>query len=346
MQLGATHAVGQEIAPAAHPIVPPTESATPAITLDSPPTEPTLQVADPPPPPYPGYSVTRGVARTTIPTLFSCPLTINRAAAVGKIRSNDGRTWTVPGELAFVGGPKAVDIFNPCTGNVPESIDGADLSSLSVVEIDPDGEVITGYLFADNYFELYVNGKLVAVDSMPFTPFNSAVVRFRAKRPITYAVKLVDWEQNLGIGTETDVGIENHPGDGGFIATFSDGTVTDASWKAQTFYIAPLNKPNDVKQRGKVRDTSQLGRFYPEAPAEATCGLKCYARHYPVPKNWYSPKFRDGNWPQAFEYSEAQVGVSEQLAYTAFRDVFSSAKFIWSNNLVLDNLVLARKTVK
>jgi hypothetical protein len=71
---------------------------------------------------------------------------------------------------------------------------------------------------ADNYFQLFVNGRLVAVDSVPFTPFNSSVVRFRAKRPLTYAIKLVDWGGgNVGLGTESGGG-PHHPGDGGFIA--------------------------------------------------------------------------------------------------------------------------------
>ncbi len=72
--------------------------------------------------------------------------------------------------------------------------------------IDADGEVITGYIVADNYFEFYVNGKLVAVDPVPFTPFNSTIVKFKATRPVTYAFELVDWEEDLGLGTEVNFG--------------------------------------------------------------------------------------------------------------------------------------------
>jgi hypothetical protein len=103
--------------------------------------------------------------------------------------------------------------------------------------IDPDGQVITGFIFADNYFELYVNGHLVAVDAVSFTSFNSSVARFIAKRPITYAVRLVDWKKNLGLGSENNRGIKYHAGDGGFVANCSDGTKTDSSCMAQTFYI-------------------------------------------------------------------------------------------------------------
>ena len=56
---------------------------------------------------------------------------------------------------------------------------------MPIVEIDKDGEVVTGFIIADNYFQLYVNGKLVGVDAVPYTPFNSSIVRFRVKRPYT-----------------------------------------------------------------------------------------------------------------------------------------------------------------
>ena len=130
------------------------------------------------------------------------------------------------------------------------------MDAVPIVEIDPNGEVITGLILADNYFELYVNGQLVGVDAIPFTPFNSSVVRLRVKRPITYAVRLVEWEENLGLGSESSRENKYHPGDGGFVASFSDGTVTDTGWKAQTFYSTPIDSPSNVRIVGKVRDTS------------------------------------------------------------------------------------------
>ena len=77
-----------------------------------------------------------------------------------------------------------------------------DLNKVPIVEIDKDGEVVTGFLAADNYFELYINGKLIGVDATPYTPFNSHVVRFRVKRPYTIAVLAQDWEDKLGLGVE------------------------------------------------------------------------------------------------------------------------------------------------
>ncbi|MGD1853267.1 MAG: hypothetical protein ACFB2W_03365 [Leptolyngbyaceae cyanobacterium] len=261
---------------------------------------------------------------------------------MGTITAVDGTDWTVPAENNFETGPKAADLYNECTQTTYGSIQEVDLESIPVTEIDSDGEIITGYIFADNYFELYVNGELIAVDPVPFTPFNSSVVRFRVKKPITYAVKLIDWEENLGLGTESNRGSAYHPGDGGFVASFSDGTVTDASWRAQTFYIAPLENLESVREDGPVRDSS-------EANANSiSCDESCYALHYPIPEDWFSDSFDDGAWPEAVTYSNAAVGVDNKPSYTNFSEIFigADAQFIWSSNLVLDNLVLARKTVE
>ena len=60
---------------------------------------------------------------------------------------------------------------------------------MGAADVDAGGEeTFAAYIFADNYFELYVNGKLLGVDAIPFTPFNSSVVRFKANRPFTIAV--------------------------------------------------------------------------------------------------------------------------------------------------------------
>ncbi len=218
-------------------------------------------------------------------------------------------------------------------------------TNVPVVDIDPDGEVITGYIVADNYFELYVNGKLVAVDAIPYTPFNSVIVKFKAKRPITYAFKLVDWDEHLGLGMELFGGNPWHPGDGGLIARFSDGTVTDSSWRVQSFYIAPLNAPNEVVERGNVHDTTALGRVHPHAK-KPNCQDQCYAVHYAVPANWAAHSFDDSKWPRAYEYTDEDIGVTNLPAYTRYPELFEGARWIWTVNLVFDNLVIARKTVR
>ena len=286
-------------------------------------------------------SVTQGGATTVLETNLLPGCQGARVSGVGKITATDQTEWVVPADTKYETGPKASDLFNECSGVRLNNISELDIDNVPVVEIDADGDIITGYIFADNYFELYINGTLVAIDPVPFTPFNSSVARFQVKKPYTIAVMLVDWEENLGLGSEENRGDPYHAGDGGFIASFSDGTVTDGSWKAQTFYIAPLANPDDVTElQDGTRSTTGV-------TTEPGCDASCYAVHYPIPSDWTSTTFDATAWPSATVYTEATVGVDNKPSYTNFTSQFSGAgaEFIWSSNLVLDNLVLVRKTV-
>jgi hypothetical protein len=293
--------------------------------------------------------ITQGRAKTIVENLYKCPVKVgnHRIAGVGQITATDGTVITVPAETALQNGTKLIgsDLYNECNQITPAKASDVSTDKVPVVEIDADGEIVTGYIVADNYFELYVNGKLVAADNTPFTPFNSVIVKFKAKRPYTYAFKLVDWEENLGLGTELNRDFPYHAGDGGVIARFSDGTVTDSSWKAQTFYIGPLVNPNEVIEKGSIHDTTKLGRIHPHA-RKPPCAEQCYAVHYPIPADWASPKFNDTQWPRAYEYTDEDIGVTGVPGYTRYPELFAGARWIWTLNLVFDNLVLARKTVR
>jgi hypothetical protein len=283
-------------------------------------------------------SVTQGLGTTTTANLMPA-CSSNHVTPIGTINSTDNKTWIVPAENSFLTATKLSDLHNTCNNITPTSLTNANLSNVPTTIIDEQGEVITGYIFADNYFELYINGILIGVDAVPFTPFNSSVVKFKVSKPYTIAVKLVDWEENLGLGSE----IQNtttlyHPGDGGFIAQFSDGTVTDASWKAQTFYIAPIQDLNTVKELSDGTHSTTTATTSP------TCNANCYGIHYDMPTNWYNKNFNDSAWPNAYLYTASQV--TNQAAYTNFASTaWSKASFIWSSNLILDNVVLVRKTV-
>ncbi len=285
----------------------------------------------------PSGSITQGIGTTTIADMMpNCPS--NHKTPLGNISSSDGKNWIVPAENNFQTAPKLADLHNTCNGVTPANLAAANLANVPVTVIDPGGELITGYLFSDNYFELYINGLLVGVDAVPFTPFNSSVVKFRVSRPYTIAIKLVDWEENPGLGSEINNGNNYHPGDGGFIAQFSDGTVTDASWKAQVFYIAPIQNLNDVVEKPDGTRSTATATLTP------TCNANCYGVHYPVPADWTARNFNETGWVQASLYTAAQV--TNQAAFKNFETTaWANAKFIWTSNLVLDNLVLVRKTV-
>ncbi len=314
---------------------------------------PELDAADPTPP---KRMVTQGRATIIAENLYQCPVKVgnHRISAVGQITASDGTVITVPAVTALQKGlgPKSHDLYNECAQVTPKSSSEVSTAKVPIVEIDADGEVITGFIVADNYYEMYVNGKLVSVDNTPFTPFNSAIVKFKAKRPYTIAILGVDWEEHMGLGMEVFPvsGPKRnpfHPGDGGIILKLSDGTATDSTWKAQSFYIAPLNSPDEVveRARGHLHDTTPLGRVHPVAK-KPDCQEKCYSVHYPIPANWQSPRFNDSYWPRAYEYTDTDIGVTNLPAYTRYPELFEGARWIWSINLVFDNLVIMRKTVR
>lgn len=291
---------------------------------------------------------TQGAATTTTSNLLSCGN--GRVSGVGTISSSNGTVWTVPASTLYTTGTKAPDLYNECT-NVKYANSGAiDFNNVPIVDVDAGGtEVITGYLFGDNYFELYVNGTLIGIDPVPFTPFNSNVVRFRVNKPYTLAVKLVDWEENLGLGTENNQGSSYHPGDGGFVAVFKDAnnaivSTTGNEWKAQTYYTAPIYDLTCLTESGTTRSSSSC------TTAGSNDGSQAYAVHWAIPADWKLASFDDSAWPMATTYTNTVIGVNNKAAYTNFTDIFddssNDAEFIWSTNVVLDNLVLVRHTVQ
>jgi hypothetical protein len=294
-------------------------------------------------------SVTIGLASTTTENLYAKGI---RIAAVGTITATDNTVWTVPSEVNYTNSafPIAPDLYNP-DGNKYDNTTAAlaSFDASKIVDVDADGEIITGYIFADNYFELYVNGVAIGKDAIPFTDFNSHLVKFRVKKPFTIAMKLVDWEERLGLGCETNGGKKYHPGDGGLVAMFKDDAEkvickTNADWKAQTFYIAPVKDFSCVSENGTSRISQDC------SSSDVRNGSGYAALHWKIPADWMNENFDDTAWPKALTYSNSVVGVDNKKAFTNFTNVFddaaNDAEFIWSSNLVLDNEVIVRYTVK
>lgn len=296
-------------------------------------------------------SVTQGAAKVITSNIFSC--SGGRNAPIGTISSSDGTTWTVPSEVNFANTsfPFASDLYNPCSGVTYSSAAAAvaALNGADIVEVDAGGEVITAYIFADNYFEMYINGKAVGKDKVPFTQFNSNIVRFKVNKPFTIAMKLVDWEENSGLGSENNQGNNYHPGDGGMVAVFKDASgkiiaTTGSGWKAQTFYTAPIKDLTCPTENGTTRLTTNC------STDGSDNGTAYYALHWKVPSDWYTKNYDDSAWPIATTYSNSTIGVNGKTAYTNFTNIFddssNDASFIWSTNVILDNEVIVRYTVK
>ncbi|MBL7975036.1 MAG: T9SS type A sorting domain-containing protein [Candidatus Kapabacteria bacterium] len=295
-------------------------------------------------------SVTQGLGTTVTTNLLNC--TGGRVAAVGTIKASDGTTWTVPAVVQYQDAlfPFAPDLYNDCNDNKYASYKEAlsKLTDKNIVVVDNDGEVITAFIFADNYFEMYINGIPVGKDAVPFTTFNSSIVLFRVKQPFTIAMKLVDWEERLGLGSENNNGFAYHAGDGGMVAVFKDSlfntvAVTNKHWKAQTFYTAPITDLSCPAEQGAKRLSSNC------SAKDTQDGSKYYGLHWSIPAGWMNREFNDTDWPNATEYTNQEIGVDNKPAYTNFTTVFddgtNDAQFIWSTNVVLDNEVLVRYTV-
>lgn len=205
-------------------------------------------------------SLTQGFISAENEHFFVCEG--GRKTSVGEIISTDEKRWVVPAQTNFENDqfPFASDLHNLCNGNTyDDAMEAvAQLDNTDIVEIDQEGELFTAYIFADNYFEMYVNGLPVGKDKVPFTKFNSSLVRFRVGKPFTVAMQLVDWEESLGIGTEKNRGSNYHAGDGGMVAVIKDAAdnivaVTNEDWKAQTFYTSPIKNLSCVKETGAMR---------------------------------------------------------------------------------------------
>jgi hypothetical protein len=163
-------------------------------------------------------------------------------------------------------------------------------------------------VYADNWFTLFINGKLVATDSIEFMPHNIISVEVLPEFPMTIAVMARDNADAI-TGKEYE---HTQIGDGGFILKLGDEVVSNSSWKAKCFFFGPLE------------------------------GEKEIVKHIPIPGDWFAVDFDDQGWESATEYEEAVVRPPRP-----FREYdFEGAKFIWTGDLDLHNTVIFRTTIE
>ena len=187
----------------------------------------------------------------------------------------------------------------------------------------------TAEIWADNWFALYVNGKKVGEDSVPITTqksFNSETIKFTASYPLTIGIIAKDYVQSPS-GLEY-IGMSNQQiGDGGLIFQIKETVskklvaVSDGSWKAFVQNVAPLN---------------------PECEKSANPDNDCKYKNTAIASSWAASTFKDSAWSYATVFSSAEVGPKE-----GYFDInwHSTAKFIWGDNLKLDNVVYFRKKI-
>ncbi len=171
------------------------------------------------------------------------------------------------------------------------------------------GDVLKLNAYADNWCVVYINGKLAVADQIEFLPHNVVSVNVLPIYPMTIAVMAKDnADPKTGLEYGTQIG------DGGFILKLADGTVTSSAWKAKNFFKGPLNS--------NIANPQVI--------------------HTPIPANWFAVDFDDSSWAAATEYTTADVKPDGDFASYDF----TGAKFIWSDDLLLDNTVIFRYTAK
>ncbi len=228
---------------------------------------------------------------------------------------------------------------------VPTSATDQSSTSTSVAAVMPDDSsntvtpttiaatakliTFTAEVWADNWFSLYINGKLVGQDSVPITTeksFNSDRITFTASYPFTIAMVTKDFKQN-------DTGLEyigtdrQQMGDGGFVAQFTDTSTgkvvayTNSSWRGLVVHQAPLNVSCE---KSKTPDT------------------ECTSRISAEPAGWTQTSFNDSSWSAASTYTKELVGVKD-----GYNDISwsSNAQIIWTSDLNIDNTILWRYVV-
>ncbi|MEM7644380.1 MAG: PEBP family protein [Pseudomonadota bacterium] len=192
---------------------------------------------------------------------------------------------------------------------------------------------ITADIWADNWFEMSVNGAPVIEDSVPITTersFNVETVTFTAELPMTVAIKAMDFKEN-------DTGLEyigtnrQQMGDGGLIAQFREAetgeivAVTDENMRCLVVHHAPV-------------DRSCVAARNPVAGAGA-----CAFQITNEPANWTAPDFDASDWPLATIQSARSVdpkGGYDTITWS------ETAQFIWGPDLERDNTILCRMTVE
>jgi len=187
-------------------------------------------------------------------------------------------------------------------------------------------------VWADNWFEMRVNGEQVAEDSVPITTersFNAESFSFEAEAPFVIGLVAKDFKEN-------DTGLEyigtrrQQMGDGGVIVQIRNAAgetvvVSNDDWQCHVIHTAPLDK--------SCEDESD------PVAGEGACGFEASDE----PAGWDSPDFDASGWAQADVYTDAEV--DPKMGYDEIT-WDGDAQLIWGPDLEQSNTVLCRLIVE
>lgn len=202
------------------------------------------------------------------------------------------------------------------------------LASVLVLTGPLSAETFTADVWADNWFEMRVNGIQVAEDSVPITTersFNAESFSFEAEKPFILGLVAKDFKEN-NTGLEYIGTPRQQMGDGGIILQIKDAfgatvVVSNDSWRCQVIHTAPLDKSCENE------DDPVAG--------QAPCGFEVSEE----PDGWDMSGFDASGWAPANVFTSAQVDPKFGYDEIAWDD---SAQLIWGPDLEQSNTVLCR----
>lgn len=209
------------------------------------------------------------------------------------------------------------------------------LSSLAllVTSVFPlSAETLSADVWADNWFEMRIDGVQIAEDSVSITTersFNAESFTFEAERPFVIGLVAKDFKEN-------DTGLEyigtrrQQMGDGGVILQIKDQSgelvaVSNDGWQCLVTHSAPLDKSCESASN--------------PVAGEGTCTFETSEE----PDDWDTADFDVSDWPQADVYSAREVDPKQGYDEIRWAD---SAELIWGPDLEQSNTVLCRLTVE
>ncbi|WP_390912498.1 PEBP family protein [Pseudosulfitobacter sp. SM2401] len=193
-------------------------------------------------------------------------------------------------------------------------------------------ETLSADVWADNWFEMRINGQQVAQDSVPITTersFNAESFTFEAERPFVIGLVAKDFKEN-DTGLEYIGSRRQQMGDGGVILQIMDAAgelvaVSNDGWQCRVIHAAPLDKSC-------------------EDQADPVAGKgACTFESSEEPDGWDTADFDASDWPNANVYSASEVGPKDGYDDIDWSD---GAELIWGPDLEQSNTVLCRLIVE
>lgn len=204
--------------------------------------------------------------------------------------------------------------------------------SVCLTALPAFAETYSADVWADNWFELRVDGQQVAEDSVPITTersFNAESFSFNAERPFVLGLVAKDFKEN-------DTGLEyigtrrQQMGDGGAILQIRNAAgqtvvVSDADWQCLVIHTAPLDKSCETASD--------------PVAGEGACGFEAIDE----PEGWDAADFDASAWPAATVHSARAVDPKDGYDRISWD---AAAEFIWGPDLEQANTVLCRQEIE